>query len=183
MNKIFSSKRKSYDYYYYYLIVEKGTNQKEKFFLLKMEIKLSDNYKNRTRNNRLNKISIIFLLYLCTQQVDANELPNVNDFQLSYKFKQNNTILRLTGIDPYRSNNIHFKGTFSSNLCNKNDVDLDYVQRINYFGYGNSSTIIDISLKQFNFGENLMAYVCAKFNDDDSDDNFVHLGINSKFSR
>lgn len=149
----------------------------------------------RTRNFRVrNGLTIVILLLvtkICAKDAinsnNVNEISSVNEnmspvaeFGAPNISIRNNTTLRLSGIDLSRSTSIRFKATFSPVSCDTNANEFDYTQRIEYKESKRISTDIDISVRQFDFEGNSIAYLCAMY---DGEGEFVHLGNSSMFSR
>lgn len=101
------------------------------------------------------------------------------------------SILRATGFSHSESKFVRFKGTFSPDHCDDiSDEDLlveavetnseQHRFRLSNGTESRHNMDLLISLKNFQFGDNIAAYVCAKWK---NGMNFVHMGTNSKFER
>lgn len=101
------------------------------------------------------------------------------------------SILRATGFSQSESKFVRFKGTFSPDHCDNNsneDLTVEAIEssseqhrfRLSNGTESRHNMDLLISLRNFNFGDNTAAYVCAKWKNDMS---FKHMGTNSKFER
>lgn len=135
------------------------------------------NFVNRTRDSSFKYLMmlLIAMIYFC-RQINAKNLVNINDVHIETQFK----MMRISGIELHQCDNIQIRATFSPFSCDANNTKLEYIQCVNYFYNRNSLADINVSLKNFNFKNYSMAYLCIRFDDQMK---FTHLGNRSSFSR
>lgn len=146
-------------------------------------------------------IMFMFVNLLCLKsltqanQIHADDIDHLEKTPLVHEKHivtqtDDRSILRATGFSRDESKYIRFKATFSSKQCDENATEL-FVQGVEstvsshrfHLHNGLKSTHnmdLLISLKNFNFGDESTAYVCAKWK---NGMNFVHMGTSSKFER
>lgn len=142
------------------------------------------------------QILFVFLLYahspVRANQIVADEIDNLQKIPIESVRKHgivrtnDASVLKAIGFTKDEGERVHFKATFSPSLCDANatDLNIDAVESSaepHRFGLEFQPNMnFLISLKNFNFGNASVAYICAKWT---NDMDLMHMGADSKFER
>lgn len=144
------------------------------------------------RTKRLKFVWIIVVLLTVLIQPNATHIDfddvetswlkniEVHEIPINGNIRNQSTtqLLKITGLATADiEDGVFIKATYSTSTCTGNETDL---QIINNSSENSINTDFIISLKNFNFKQNTVAYLCIKSK---YDEHFQHMGPKSKFSK